>query len=150
MKRKISVKGQQGFTLIELMIVVAIIGILASVAIPAYQNYILKAKIGKIIGSVHSIKAAIAMCIQDKGGVATGCDADTNGIPAFTSTKEVTSATTSNGEIVLTLANDLGTNIDGQTITMTPEIGGSSLNWRNTTTVTNATALVEITKTNVV
>lgn len=149
MKKEMSIEGQRGFTLIELMIVVAIIGILASIAIPAYQNYLLKTKVSKVLGSVHSIKMAIGACILDKGGLATGCDSDTNGIPAYTPIKEVTSAATTNGTIVLTLANGLGTNIDGQTITMSPEMGGNSLSWRNTTSVTNAAAIEEITKPNV-
>ena len=58
-------KVQQGFTLIELMIVVAIIGILAAVAIPAYQNYTLKAKFTEVINVAAPYKLAIDLCIQD-------------------------------------------------------------------------------------
>ena len=64
-------KAQQGFTLIELMIVVAIIGILAAIAVPAYQEYTLKAKFTEVVNSTAGLKAGIEICFQN-GDCANG------------------------------------------------------------------------------
>lgn len=66
-------KAQKGFTLIELMIVVAIIGILAAVALPAYQNYVKKAAYTEVINGMTSIKAAIGVCVAQENTLAS-CD----------------------------------------------------------------------------
>ncbi|MEQ1779239.1 MAG: prepilin-type N-terminal cleavage/methylation domain-containing protein [Nitrosomonas sp.] len=57
-------QAQKGFTLIELMIVVAIIGILAAVAVPAYQNYTVKARFSEVINQTAPYKTAVELCIQ--------------------------------------------------------------------------------------
>ena len=141
-------KAQAGFTLIELMIVVAIIGILAAVAIPAYQNYTIKAKVGNALSSAASIKTAVGLCAQENGGVLTACDAGASGIPTFTATKEVASATVTDGVIVLTLATGIGTGVDGSTITMTPVVSDDKVKWTNTTNISNTAAADAVTKNN--
>ena len=142
-------KVQQGFTLIELMIVVAIIGILAAVAIPAYSDYTVKAKVGNALTAADSLKTAVGLCSQEAGGVLDSCDTSSSGIPVFNATKEVASATVTDGVITLTLATGIGTGVDGKTITMTPTVGTTSLTWKNTTGVTHTAGLAAIEKNNI-
>lgn len=144
-------KAQAGFTLIELMIVVAIIGILAAVAIPAYSDYTVKAKVANALSSAGSLKTAVALCAQENGDVAKCNSTDTTTLPAFTPTKEVAGATiTGLGVVTLTLA-DIGKNTATKTITMTPTLGSSAMTWANSTTITateNAAANAAILKNN--
>jgi len=65
--------AQKGFTLIELMIVVAIIGILAAIAIPQYQNYIAKSQVSRAMGETSSVKTAVESCINEGKTAATKC-----------------------------------------------------------------------------
>ena len=100
-------KVQQGFTLIELMIVVAIIGILAAVAIPAYQDYTIKAKISEGTGLASPVRTAVALACSE-GTLANNMTHAGFGLPAATSyssryVKSITGAGTGTTSATITI-----------------------------------------------
>jgi type IV pilus assembly protein PilA len=89
LKRKL----QKGFTLIELMIVIAIVGVLAAVGLPAYQDYIAKTQVGRVITETAGLKAKIDSCITDgKTGFATPVSATTCSLADLQASKLLTGA----------------------------------------------------------
>ncbi len=120
-------KVQQGFTLIELMIVVAIIGILAAVALPAYQNYSNRAAFSELVLAVTPRKTAVELAIQtrDPANMAA-LDAGAMGIPADVAGADgVHGASVANGLITMTWRpTNNGTAEDLAGVTYTLQAGG--------------------------
>ena len=130
---------QKGFTLIELMIVVAIIGILAAVAIPSYQNYTLKAKFTEVVNASSPFKTAVELCAQDGTCVDTSDPANlvlyqlslgTGGIPNTTATQYVKQVDIATNGILTVTPKAAGGLAEADTYILTPTLRtDSSVTW---------------------
>jgi type IV pilus assembly protein PilA len=122
---------QQGFTLIELMIVVAIIGILAAIAIPQYQNYVARTQVAEAFNLFGTIKTAIGVYYNTEGKFPTSNIKA--GAPENVSGKYVDSIETgAKGVVAITLKEEhLGVHdaIAGTSFKMTPSASGGTINW---------------------
>ena len=125
-------KLQKGFTLIELMIVVAIIGILAAIAIPAYQDYTIRAQVSEGMNLAAAAKAAVSEFFLNRGKApANRLEAGMSATDTDTSGKYVTAVNVANGAIVITYGNEANAQIKGATLGLTPyETGDLSVAWK--------------------
>ena len=132
---------QKGFTLIELMIVVAIIGILAAVALPAYSDYTQRARYSEVINMSAGVKLAVELCAQEAGGVLATCDAatsadaaDDRGVAAATlsatSIDTVTSVAVVDGAITIIPVEANGI-VAADTYILSPVISNGQISWTN-------------------
>jgi len=122
-------KKQQGFTLIELMIVVAIIGILAAIAIPAYQDYTIRAQVSEGLNLAGGAKAAVSEYTMDRGTFPT-----TNALAGVAANTEingkyVTQVTVASGVVTVTYGNEAHALLGGNTLALTPSTNAGSVEW---------------------
>ncbi|MCW0373946.1 pilin [Xanthomonas sacchari] len=132
-------KKQQGFTLIELMIVVAIIAILAAIAIPQYQNYLARAQFSEAMTLTDGLKTQVAEYYANQGACpangANGFEAATSYKGKYTSQVQL-GGTAPNCSMTATFINTTGVNanLKGKTVTMAATDNGGTLTWTCTTT----------------
>lgn len=133
-------KMQKGFTLIELMIVVAIIAILAAIALPAYQNYLIRSQVSEGAVLAGGAKVAVSEFYSNKGHWPT--TSESAGLPATDSSisgKYVSGVDAAGGIIVATFGGEANDAIDTDTLIFSPIDKGGSIDWTCSKTATGAT-----------
>jgi len=113
-------KKQSGFTLIELMIVVAIVAILAAIALPAYQTYAQRARFTEVVSATGPFKSAIEVCYQTQGADLTKCASNNNGVPSSAGATGVVGSVSWDGTDITATASGASFGGTAYTYTLTP------------------------------
>ncbi|QOW43147.1 pilin [Acinetobacter indicus] len=123
---------QKGFTLIELMIVVAIIGILAAIAIPQYQNYIAKSQVSRVMSETGALKTVIETCVLEGKTAQDACDL------GWTASNLLASAATGNTQetgqdgLTVVIATDGSADVEATFGNAAATLASKKLNWKRT------------------
>lgn len=125
------IRGQQGFTLIELMIVVAIVGILASLAVSAYQTYTVRAQVTEGISFAAGAKVPVVDAYAVTGAPpASRAEAGLSSDPTDTSGSYVSQVDIIEGRVQITFGNEAHPDIATETLSLTPYVRGGVVAWR--------------------
>jgi type IV pilus assembly protein PilA len=124
-------KRSQGFTLIELMVVVAIIAILAAIALPAYLDYVARAQVSEGFSLATDARTAVTVYHAEHNGYPSGNTAAGLSAPGSIIGKYVVSVTVGdgNGHVEVEFGNDASQKISGRTLSMLLQDEGGSLHW---------------------
>jgi type IV pilus assembly protein PilA len=134
--------NQSGFTLIELMIVVAIVGILAAIALPQYQTYVVKSQVTRVMGEAGAIKTVVESCLVESkqviGDVLGACDPQTTGsnvltgpsqtsvaLPSGTGAPQISLGLNGNATVIATFGNKVSGELIAKSLTWTRVTDGT-------------------------